>query len=458
MRTFIFLTVFLSSLSASLARANDADNAAPNEGADVSTDDSAEAAGDAGPQFVGFADARGGRGGNVLRVTNLAAKGPGSLRAALEAKGPRIIVFEVGGVIDLDGTSLSIAEPFVTVAGQTAPPPGITLLRGGIYIQTHHVVVRHLAVRPGDAGRPKRSGWEPDGISTVGGAAHDIVIDHCSLTWAVDENLSASGPATKGPDATSHRVTFSNCILAEGLHNASHKKGPHSKGTLIHDFCRDIAVVGNLYAHNVRRNPWFKGHTTGVIVNNVVYNPGTAAMHLGFVPHEWRDAAYEPRLPRVSIVGNVLLAGANTRKGRSLVWGAGEAYLADNLAFDPAGKPAKIARGRIERLKDKPVWPRGLRPLPAEKTVDYVLAHAGARPAERDLIDRRIVRTVRQRTGEVIDSQEQVGGYPRPKATRRKLDVPAEGVQAWLDRLARALEAVVGDAAGEDPPAAGKGS
>ena len=231
----------------------------------------------------------GGRGGRVIRVTNLLASGQGSLDAALSASGPRIVVFEVGGVIDLNKTRLNIREPYVTVAGQTAPSPGITIIRGAIFIQTHDVIVQHIRVRPGDAGEPKRSGWEPDGISTAGGDAYNVLIEHCSISWAVDENLSASGPNTEGPDATSRRIAFVNCIIAECLNDASHSKGPHSMGSLIHDFCREIAIIGNLYAHNANRNPYFKAFTTGVIVNNLIYNPGSRAIQLSFSDSEFSD-------------------------------------------------------------------------------------------------------------------------------------------------------------------------
>ena len=87
-------------------------------------------------------------------------------------------MFEVGGVIDLNRRSLQINEPRITVAGQTAPSPGITIIRGGLSISTHDVIVQHLRIRPGDAGQPKCSGWEPDGITTAGGDAHDILIEH----------------------------------------------------------------------------------------------------------------------------------------------------------------------------------------------------------------------------------------------------------------------------------------
>jgi hypothetical protein len=188
-----------------------------------------------GPPEPTFAlpSTEGGLGGRILRVTNLNADGPGSLREALGTQGPRIVVFEVGGVIDLGESTLVIEEPFVTLAGQTAPSPGITLIRGSIRITTHDVLVQHIRVRPGDAGHPRRSGWEPDGISTYGAEAYNIVVDHCSITWAVDENLSASGPQHEGRAGTSHAVTFSNNIVAEALDDASHAEGRHSKGTLI---------------------------------------------------------------------------------------------------------------------------------------------------------------------------------------------------------------------------------
>src|SRR6185295_19311850 len=106
----------------------------------------------------------------------------------------------------------------------------------------------------GSAGEAHMSGWETDSLSTRGGA-HDVIVDHCSFTWATDENLSASGPRFSGDtpeqwrDGTSHRITYSNNLIAEGLANAGHAKGEHSKGSLIHDNVDGILIVGNLYAH-----------------------------------------------------------------------------------------------------------------------------------------------------------------------------------------------------------------
>jgi hypothetical protein len=387
-----------------------------------------------------------GRGGKVIRVTNLNSEGPGSFRAALEQEGARIVVFEVGGVINLAKKNLLVTEPFLTVAGQTAPSPGITLIRGGMGIETHDVLIQHIRIRPGDAGEPKKSGWEPDGITTTGPSAYNIVIDHCSISWGVDENLSASGPRLEGPAATSHDVTFSHCIIAEGLSDSAHSKGPHSKGSLIHDNCTNIAVIGNLYAHNVERNPYFKACTTGVIVNNLIYNPGRHAIKVQYSDGEWRRSqTRRPENARLSIVGNVLVHGVNTEKALPLVGraggrGKGDLYLEDNIAKLRSGEDGDIFVEPYRILNEKPLWPERLTALPASETVEYVLRQAGARPRDRDACDRRIVRTFRERAGKIIDSQADVGGYPRMTGTTRKLKIPEKNLDEWLAALASELE------------------
>ena len=383
---------------------------------------------------------QGGISGKIIRVTSLDAAGPGSLREALETKGPRIVVFEVGGVINLHKIGLDITEPFLTIAGQTAPYPGITIIEGGFWVNTHDIVIKHLRVRPGDAGDPKKSGWACDGLTTSGGNAYNIIVDHCSFTWAVDENLSASGRRTEGPDSTSHKITFSNNIIAEGLNDSSHEKGPHSKGGLIHDFCRDIAIVGNLYAHNEMRNPYFKAYTTGVIVNNLIYNPGRVAIQLYYSKSEWINARYEPENCKVSIIGNVLYAGKDTRENMALVASMGDAYMKDNLAYDTMGTALPLTYGNITILSEKPVWPDGFKPLSSTDVVEYVVNHVGARPKERDEVDNRIIQDFLDKKGKIVDSQEEVGGYPTHKQTYRKLNIPEEDIEGWLDLLAKELE------------------
>jgi hypothetical protein len=300
------------------------------------------------------------------------------------------------------------------------------------------VLIQHLRVRPGDAGQAKRSGWEPDGIATS--AAHHVVIDHCSVTWAVDENLSVSGPRHEGPDHTSHDVTLSNCIIAEALSDSSHGKGPHSKGSLIHDYCANVAILNNLYAHNVERNPYFKAFTTGVVVNNLIYNPGRRAIKITFPEGEWRGHSVTPRNGRIAVVGNVLVKGADSSDAMALVGDKGDVYMEDNIALDADGTAVNMTTGRINLLNRKPVWPEALRPLSAKEVIDHVVRHAGARPRDRDVIDRRIIQSFLDRKGHILDSQDEVGGYPRYRITHRPLNIPKHEVHGWLNEMAAQVE------------------
>lgn len=378
------------------------------------------------------AQTEGGRGGRILLVTTLASRGTGSLRAAVEEAGRRIVMFEVGGIIDLAGQRITIREPLLTIAGDTAPSPGITLIRGGIRVETHDVVVQHLRVRPGEAGHEKQSGWEVDGITTAGPHAHDIVIDHCSMSWATDENLTASGPRFQGavPEewrrGTSRHITFSHNIVAEGLSRSTHRKGEHSKGTLIHDNVTGVLIIGNLYAHNVQRNPFFKGGATGVVVNNVIYNPGTKAVHYALRADEWGERAFQTG--RIAVLGNVLKLGPDSEPQLPLVLIEGdgplELFEEDNLVVDKSGREVESAElvhdpgGHWRRMAESP-WLACLVHRPASEVLDWVAREAGARPWDRDAADERIVRNLRSGEGRIIDSEEQVGGYPRPSPTRR---------------------------------------
>lgn len=405
-------------------------------GADAATQAQAPAAEAAKPAFPGAlgwaAQTPGGRGGQVLRVTTLASDGPGSFREAVETKGPRIIVFEVGGVIDLGGKTLTIREPFLTIAGQTAPSPGVTFIKGGIDIATHDVVVRHIRVRAGDAGFPKKSGKDFDSISTQG-ISYNIIIDHNSLTWGTDENLSASGPRFVGntPEewraGTSRNITFSNNIVAESLAYSTHAKIEHSKGSLIHDNISNILIVGNLYAHNYERNPLFKGGVRGVLVNNLIFNPGQRAVHYNLMGQEWGTNPWQ--VGQMTAVGNVLRGGQDTAEGLPFLTIGGdgdlEYYGRDNIAVDKFGKPLPMfgryttTPARIIELSRPPLWPEGLRAMSAAEVQRSVLANAGARPWDRDPDDVRLIADVAEGRGEIIDSEQELQGYPNPKPTRR---------------------------------------
>lgn len=387
------------------------------------------------PGALGWAaETPGGRGGKILRVTTLASEGPGSLREALETPGPRIVVFEVGGVIDLQRHSLKVTEPFLTIAGQTAPSPGITIIGGGIGLSTHDVIVQHLRVRPGEAGAAKMSGWEPDAISAGGGS--NIVVDHCSLTWATDENLSASGPRFNGKTPadwrshTSHDISFTHNIIAEGLAHSTHAKGEHSKGMLIHDNADRILIARNLFAHNYERSPLFKGGARGAIVNNLIYNPGQRAIHYNLIANEWTDHEYQTG--QLAVVGNVLRAGPSTPDPLAMIMLGGdgdlELFEKDNIAVDRIGRPLPL-RGRYgvtpARFVDLPKpaeWPKAMETLPAAQVEEYVLRNVGARPWERAQHDWRVVADVVEGRGGIIDSQDDAGGYPALESTTQAFD------------------------------------
>lgn len=387
-----------------------------------------------------------GRGGQVIKVTTLEATGPGSFIEALQAKGPRIIVFEVGGIIDLELRTVRIREPYLTIAGQTAPSPGITMIKGGFQILTHDVLMQHVRVRTGDADKV-RVPWDIDALSTVGSNAYNIVIDHCSFSWGTDGTLDISGPSRDGPEGTSRRVTVSYSIVAETLSDSIHpKKTPHSRATLIHDFCRDIALIRNIYAHNDMRSPNLKPATAGVIVNNLIYNPGGRAIHAhGDVGKS------APIAPEWSIVGNRLISGPST----GLKWLPGytfEAFVQSDLKepLEPAnfylkdndsdGRP--LVAGRVNLVQaPHSFWPEGLVALDVSDVADELMAYAGARPADRDEVDRRILKEIGTRSGTIINSQKDVGGYPAPAPAYRALTVPpAEEIPDWLHQMAREVE------------------
>ena len=388
-------------------------------------------------EHPGWAQTSGGRGGALIRVTSLAASGPGSLRAALEAPGPRIVVFEVGGVIDLAGASLRIREGRLTVAGQTAPDPGITLIKGELEVAAADVIIQHLMVRPGEYGRAKKSGGDHDGLSTGAGAAR-VIVDHCSFSWATDENLSIGGPRFQGETPadwrrnTSHQITYSHNLIYEGLANSVHPKGEHSKGTLVHDNASQVLLYGNLYASNQERNALFKGGVHAAMVNNLIYNPGTRAVHYNLVAHEWAGQPHQTG--QVALVGNVLRHGPDTAAGTPLftLGGQGdvELHLHDNLAADRQGQPVamtgRYTQGAARILPAAtPYLPPRLRVLPAAQLEDQVLLAVGARPWDRDPIDFKALSDLAEDRGRIPDSETESSGHPRYKPTQQAFDPAA---------------------------------
>lgn len=228
-------------------------------------------------------------GGTIIHVTNLNDSGSGSFREALLAPGPRIVVFDVSGYISLQ-SRIIIFNSYLTIAGQTAPFPGITIKGSGIELRTNDILVQHIRIRVGDD--PNILPLDRDAMTMKG--VSNIVIDHVSLSWATDENMGAYGE-TQPID----NVSVTNSIISEALNDSINTKGPHSKGLLAGPRATNFLALGNLFAHNAERNMRVHGDSDTLFVNNVVYN------WLGY------NAAYGSNFGSLdaSLVGNVYIRG-----------------------------------------------------------------------------------------------------------------------------------------------------
>lgn len=357
------------------------------------------------PGAEGFGrHSQGGRGGQVLFVTSLAdyIPGeqdpiPGSLRLACLTKGPRTILFRTSGTIALK-TTLTISEPFLTIAGQSAPGDGICLRDEGITITAHDVIVQYLRVRPGDLPGPaaKASGktYAPDAIS-LGTPAHNVIIDHCSASWSIDECLSVSGAGITD-------VTVQWCLISEALDDSFHPKGPHGYGSLLRTN-GNLSFHHNLYAHHRSRSPRPGTYGDGSILldfrNNVVFN----------------STGYSAADPvRMNYVGNYI---KRDRGGAFNVGGdTTNIYVDGNLLVDAAGQPksgAEIVRHlTADHRAAKPYHAPPIFSTSAETAYKQVLISCGATLPKRDPVDQRVIQDVRDGTGNLINSQQQVGGWP----------------------------------------------
>lgn len=227
-----------------------------------------------------------GRGGEVVRVTNLADSGSGSLRNCVEKTGPRVCVFEVSGVIRLS-SNLIVRSPNLTIAGQTAPNPGIMLRGAALEIRASDVLVQHVAVRAGDGGSTDADTRDTLKINGYSSLVQNVVIDHCSFSWSIDEVAEIFFDFDN--------IALLNNIFSEPLHDSIHSKGAHGYGALVGSTNSRVSFVGNLFAHAYDRNPR-AGATDFVFVNNVIYNAESRGMALFN-----RDGL----MSKNSVVGNV---------------------------------------------------------------------------------------------------------------------------------------------------------
>ncbi|MHC0446961.1 polysaccharide lyase [Flavobacterium sp. 3-218] len=416
----------------------------------------------------------GGRGGNVYTVTSLEDRGPGSLREACEKGGARIIVFNVAGIIKLK-SPLIIRAPYVTIAGQTAPGDGICVAGESIWVDTHDVVIRHMRFRRGETFVGRRD----DAIG--GNPVGNIIIDHVSATWGLDENMSFyrhmyndGTPNSADKKLPTVNVTIQNSLFAEGLDTYNHAFGSTLGG-------ENCSFLRNMWSSNTGRNPSIGWNGIFNFVNNVVFN--------------WVNRSIDggDYTAKYNIINNYFKPGPATNKNEPISYRilkpeAGRSKL-DYMEFGRAYVNGNVVEGNEKVSKDN--WDGGVQmetkkgelmtfaeasvyfpkmrvnepmPMPwfdkimtAQETYDYVLKNAGATLPLRDKVDERIVRTVKTGVPEyakglekktfyqfehrrlpmdsyklgIITDISQVGGYPEYKG-KPYVDTDKDGLpDAW---------------------------
>jgi pectate lyase len=355
--------------------------------------------------YGGYAAATvGGAGGIQIVVSNLDDSGPGSLRAALEARVPRIVVFSVAGTISVRD-SLKIENPYITVAGETAPQPGIVLRNGPLKVLTHDVILRHLRLRPGDQVTAPADA-DALTLTAVNTTVYNVVVDHVSMVWGPD----IGGLAVLG---NVRDVTVSNSIMGEGLYFSAHPEAIASMGG--HAYAANLTQLDpklgwptcitfwqNLFTTSDHRMPRLQGAACVDVVDNVIYNWGIHAANgnprsVNLVNNWYRSGpettAHEFWTPQESIVDPVLFNGVVFEVGS----------IADGFSGSRGGSPAVYAA--TVRCGGLSVTPE-----PAESAYSAVLQGAGATLPVRDVVDQRIIANVKNRQGTYFNG----AGFPSP--------------------------------------------
>ena len=389
----------------------------------------------------------GGRGGTVYEVTNLNDSGEGSLRAAVEAEGPRTVVFRVSGTIDLK-KPLRIRHPYITIAGQTAPGDGICIKRYPLSIDADEVIIRYIRVRLGD-----ETGADTDAVSSR--RHKNIILDHVSASWSIDETMSIYH---------CENVTIQWCMITESLFNSNHVKGAHGFGGIWGS--NYSTYHHNLIAHHSSRNPrWASGGGYNDYRNNVVYNWGYNSSY-GGEKQQVNNPKYNTFT--VNFVSNYYKPGPATQSGvvsyRLVNPGYRSAedyglwYVADNVVVGNDKVSADNWNGGVQMKNweemlpkirlDKPWDAMKINEETAEEAYESVLKGVGCVLPRRDAVDARIIEEVRsgkatyegasyktkKRVADpsvpcgMIDSQEDVGGWPELKSLPAPVDSDHDGM------------------------------
>lgn len=405
---------------------------------------------------------RAGRGGTVYRVTNNKSSGAGSFRACAAASGPRVCIFEVSGYIDIS-PELWIYNPYLTIAGQTAPSPGITLRGGKLVIATSDVLVQHIRVRVGDgAGSDPedRDALTIDGYrGSPSNPIKNIVVDHCSFSWSIDEVMSAWW--------YTDQITLSNNIFAQPLHRSLHPKGPHGFGVLLGYAPGSISILYNIMAHNVDRSPNSRAKYFAML-NNTAYNWTSYATRMTGE----EELATAPPATNSSVIGNMYIPGPDTNLERLPIEvsnpnSATKVYVSDNGGFRQSSDPMSMVAWNSGLKESQASYsapsgtiPQGIVAASPDQAHDFVLVHGGARPKDRDSVDIRVINEIKKRAGTIINCvsadgsdrcQKNGGGWPSMPVNRITHTLPANpggdddgngytNLEEWLHQKAAALE------------------
>jgi hypothetical protein len=366
----------------------------------------------------------GGRGGEVIIVSNLNDSGPGCLREAIKKKGPRIITFEVAGTIELQ-SPLVINNDDVTIAGQSAPGDGICIRNQIFRVSANNVIIRYMRFRLGDESKVQDDAFG-------GYRQKNIIIDHCSISWATDECASFY---------YNENFTMQWCLISESLNNSVHEKGEHGYGGIWGGM--NASFHHNLISHHTSRLPRFSGSSTvpnpeNELVdfrNNVIYN--------------WEhNNTYGGEKGRYNVVNNYYKPGPATNKNsKTRIINPSKPYgqfyiegntLDQNSEVSNDNKLGVIADLKESLLVSKPFLVEEIDAQNAADAYRAVLKSAGA-SFKRDTIDSRVVWEVSTGTATygkdkkgIIDSQKEVGGWPELRSAREANDTDHDGMDdAW---------------------------
>lgn len=355
----------------------------------------------------------------MIFVTTLADSGRGTLRACIDAKGPRTCIFRVSGVIRFTTERPIIRNPYITIAGQTAPGGGILVTHDGgtagltpiLIKNTHDVIVRHIRVRTDRMGDSRASN---DAFTIED--SNNVILDHVSGSWARDENVNTHG--------ANDAITISWSIFAEGLKR-------HDKCALLGSDAKNaqrVSFIKNICAHNGDRNPEvnFNKGSCIEVVNNVLYNAGAAFLEI------WESHGGTP----VNVVGNYFRSGPESQENAGAIvlqrlnsTGAAQIYQSDNRVDSGliAMNEDAAAAGT-----DRPVCLLTHQPLSADEAFERVNKFAGALP--HDSFDERIINDVTKRRGELVS---QPGVLPEIAAGEVVTDVDMDGMEDDWERALR---------------------